>query len=188
VEVTPHHLLLSSEDFRSQDTRGKVNPPLRQDKVRRSLWSRWDRIDVIASDHAPHTLADKTVPFPDAPSGLPGVETMIPLLLAATLEGRTTVSSLVEKTSRSPCRILGIKSPGFEPGNRADFALFPKEATRISVDMLHSRCGWTPYEGRKGVFPELVFMDGMRAYDGGDFSERRGRWYSGRGYKGTDPI
>jgi dihydroorotase len=188
VEVTPHHLLLSYNDFLLMDARGKVNPPLRSDAVRRSLWSRWERIDVIASDHAPHTLEEKLVPFPDAPSGLPGVETMVPLLLAEVLKKRITVSSLIEKTSRSPSRILDINPPGFDPGNRADFALFPRETVRISVDMLHSRCGWTPYEGWEGVFPQYVFMDGVCVYDQGDFFERRGRWYSGRGYKGTDPI
>jgi dihydroorotase len=188
VEVTPHHLFLSYEDFLPQDTRGKVNPPLRSDRVRRSLWSRWDRIDVIASDHAPHTREEKQAPFSDAPSGVPGVETMMPLLLAAVLDKRITVQSLIEKTSLSPSRILGIQPAGFVPGSRADFALFPRKKTRISADTLHSRCSWTPYEGKEGVFPDYVIMDGICVYEQGDFLGRRGRWYSGRGYKGTDSI
>jgi dihydroorotase len=188
VEVTPHHLFLSYEDFSPRDAKGKVNPPLRSEMVRRSLWLRWDRIDVIASDHAPHTLAEKHRSFPDAPAGLPGVETMLPLLLSAVLDKRITLSSLIAKTSWNPSRIVGIVPSGFVPGCRADFALFPREKTCISADMLHSRCSWTPYEGREGVFPEWVFMDGACAYDHGDFSERRGHWYSGRGYKETEPI
>ncbi|MDD1677582.1 MAG: dihydroorotase [Methanomicrobiales archaeon] len=188
LEVTPHHLFLSLEDFAPLDARGKVNPPLRSDAVRRMLWSRWDRIDVLASDHAPHTLSEKVASFPSAPAGLPGVETMLPLLLAAVLDKKITLTSLIEKTSLSPSRILGITPPGFVPGSRADFALYPREKTLISADMLHSRCGWTPYEGREAVFPDYVFMDGTCAYAEGDFSERRGRWYGGRGYKEMDPI
>jgi dihydroorotase len=188
LEVAPHHLFLSFDDFSPRDARGKVNPPLRSEEVRRSLWSRWNRIDVIASDHAPHTLAEKRVSFPDAPAGLPGVETMIPLLLASALDKRIPLSSLIEKTSLSPSRILGIPPAGFFSGCRADFALYPREKTRISADMLHSRCGWTPYEGREGVFPHQVIMEGVCVYDQGDFNERRGRWYSGRGYKEPDRI
>jgi dihydroorotase len=188
VEVAPHHLFLSYDDFLPQDARGKVNPPLRSDAVRRLLWSRWDRIDVIASDHAPHTREEKQASFHEAPSGVPGVETMIPLLLAAVLDKRISLLSLIEKTSQSPSHILGIQPPGFVPGSRADFALFSRKKTRISADTLHSRCGWTPYEGREGVFPEYVVMDGACVYEQGEFFGKRGRWYSGRGYKGTDPI
>jgi dihydroorotase len=188
VEVTPHHLFLSYEDFLAEDAKGKVNPPLRSETVRRSLWERWDRIDVIASDHAPHTQEEKQAPFPIAPSGLPGVETMLPLLVASVLDKRIAIASLIEKTSWNPSRILGILPPGFHTGNRADFALFPREKTIISPDMLHSRCGWTPYEGREGVFPKYVILDGMPAYTEGDFSDRRGRWYRGRGYKERGTI
>ncbi len=188
VEVTPHHLFLSFEDFAPQDARGKVNPPLRSNAVRKSLWERWDRIDVIASDHAPHTREEKRRPFPEAPAGLPGVETMIPLLMAAVLDRRITLPSLIAKTSQSPARILGIPPSGFDPGCRADFALFPRKKTRISIDMLHSRCDWTPFEGREGVFPEHVFLEGALAFQEGEFSGRRGRWYSGRGYKERGTI
>ena len=70
VEVTPHHLFLSREKTSDENTRFKVNPPVRSEKEREKIWTVWDRIDVIASDHAPHTTAEKGLPFPDAPSGV----------------------------------------------------------------------------------------------------------------------
>ncbi|MDD1673792.1 MAG: dihydroorotase [Methanomicrobiales archaeon] len=187
-EVAPHHLILSLEDFNSTDARGKVNPPLRTDHVRRALLSRWNRIDVLASDHAPHTLEEKEHPFSRAPAGLPGVETMIPLLLTAVLEKKITLTSLIEKTSLAPSRILGTPPRGFSPGCSADFALFPRKKTRVAAEMLHSRSGWTPYEGREAIFPEYVIMDGVCVYRSGEFLERRGRWLHGRGYIPSDPI
>jgi len=187
-EVTPHHLMLSYEDFPPGDARGKVNPPLRSETVRRELWSRWNRIDVIASDHAPHTKAEKEVSFGIAPAGLPGVETMVPLLIAEVLRKKITLASLIQKTSLIPSRILGIAPSGFSVGCRADFALFPRTLSRIDPSMLHSRCAWTPYEGWEAVFPKLVILDGACVYREGEFLERRGRWYRGRGYIETDAI
>ncbi len=96
VEVTPHHLFLSYEDFDPDNTLARVNPPLRDEETRRALWSCWDAIDVIASDHAPHTLAEKSVPFRSAPSGIPGLETMVPLLMAAVYRGRISLLSVIE--------------------------------------------------------------------------------------------
>lgn len=181
-EVTPHHLFLSLEHFDGKDARGKVNPPLRREAVRQGLWSRWGRIPVIASDHAPHTNSEKERLFEMAPAGIPGVETMVPLLLSRALLGEITLSSIAEKTSYAPARILMIPPAGFSKGCRADFALFRPEVTIITARHLHSRCGWTPFEGMQAVFPESVFMDGIRVYDQGEFLERRGRWFRGRGY------
>ncbi|MDD1672566.1 MAG: amidohydrolase family protein [Methanomicrobiales archaeon] len=181
-EVTPHHLFLSLEHFDGNDARGKVNPPLRKEIVRRELWSRWDHIPVIASDHAPHTMSEKQTSFDKAPAGIPGVETMLPLLVYSALKGDITLSSIAEKTSYTPARILGIPLSGFSKGCRADFILFRPEVTVINAEHLHSRCGWTPFEGMQGIFPDSVIMDGIRVYDQGEFLEQRGRWYAGRGY------
>jgi len=183
VEVTPHHLLLSQESFHdSNGTYGKVNPPLRTEKTRKALFSRWERIDIIASDHAPHTRAEKEEPFSDAPSGIPGVETMMPLLVAKVLDHTLQARSLVEKTSENPARILGIQKPGFSPGDRADFALFPKVAEKVRAENLHSRCGWTPFEGMAAVFPSQVIMDGEPVFSDGDFFPGTPRWFPGNGY------
>lgn len=182
VEVTPHHLFLSREAFDPDETGARVNPPLRDEKTRRELWSCWERIDVVASDHAPHTLHEKRMPFETAPSGIPGVETMVPLLMAAVRRGRITLASVIEKTSWRPAAILGIPRAGFEPGDRADYALYPDEITRIDAAHLHAKCGWSPFEGLDAVFPEEVIVGGRRAYVHGDLRETRGAWYPGKGY------
>ncbi|NYT05634.1 MAG: amidohydrolase family protein [Methanomicrobiales archaeon] len=184
IEVTPHHLFLSYEMFADSDGRGKVNPPLRSEKARKKVWSRWERIDVIASDHAPHTRSEKNGAFPGVPSGIPGVETMIPLLLAAVYERRISLASVVEKTSSTPARLLGMKAPGCRPGCRADLALYPEEPRPVDPDALHSRAGWSPYAGMPAVFPDIVLVSGDIAFDNGDFSGNRGAWLPGRGYLG----
>lgn len=181
-EVTPHHLFLSLDQFRKDDSHGKVNPPLRPENDRRELLSRWDRIDVIASDHAPHTVAEKAQDFPDAPSGIPGVETMVPLLMGKVLDGTLSLLSVIEKTSSTPARLLGISPVGFAVGDRGDFALYPKKAVRIRADMLHSRCGWTPYENHYAVFPEMVIMGGEPVYHEGEFTRGKPTWFPGKGF------
>jgi dihydroorotase len=182
VEVTPHHLFLSRGMFQEGDTRARVNPPLRDEETRRALWSRWDRIDVVASDHAPHTLREKGLPFEDAPSGIPGVETMVPLLVAAVRRGKITLASVIEKTSWRPAAILGIPRAGFLPGDRADYALYPDAVTRIDAGRLHAKCGWSPFEGLEAVFPEEVVVRGRRVYACGELREAHPAWYPGRGY------
>ena len=148
-EVTPHHLLLSQEDFRSDDPRGKVNPPLRGAADRIRLFSSWDRISVLASDHAPHTLDEKSGDFATAPAGIPGVETMIPLLIPKVFSREITPVSLVAKTSANPCSILGIPAPGFSPGDRADFALFPAEVTTVQAKTSTAGAGGHLLRGMK---------------------------------------
>lgn len=182
VEATPHHLFLSYEIFEETDSFAKVNPPLRSERERKELFSRWKQIDVVASDHAPHTRTEKQQPFSNAPSGVPGVETTLPLLLAAVLEKTISLPDVIAKTSTNPAAILGIPAAGFAPGFRGDFALFPKLAVRIDPDNLHSRCGWTPFEGRPGVFPSRVIMDGMVVYEDGEFFRINPLWIPGKGY------
>jgi dihydroorotase len=181
-EVTPHHLLLSQEDLRRDDPGGKVNPPLRKAADRARLFAYWNKISVLASDHAPHTAEEKSGEFAAAPAGIPGVETMIPLLLPRVLSGEIHPGSLIEKTSTNPCSVLGIPAAGFSPGDRADFALFPREVTTIKAGNLHSRCGWTPFEGKEAVFPETVILGGSIVFHGGDFTRGENRWFPGRGY------
>jgi dihydroorotase len=184
VEVTPHHLFLSIEHFVPDDAGGKVNPPLRAETERRKLWTVWDRIDVIASDHAPHTRDEKDGPFEKAPSGIPGVETMIPLLMAEVRKGRIGILSLVEKTSYRPCDILGIARAGYSPGDRADFGIYRENMTKITAEILHSRAGWTPFEGHDAVFPEVVLVEGGIRYREGEFFPAEPIWHVGRGYIG----
>jgi dihydroorotase len=183
VEVTPHHLFLSYEDFEKNDPFVKVNPPLRTEKERKHLWRRWDRIDVIASDHAPHTRAEKESDFSVSPSGIPGVETMVPLLLARVVQGKISLQSLIEKTSFTPADLLGIPRAGFSAGDRADFALFEKIPRPVTPEMLHSKCGWSPFEGHLALFPRTVIMGGNIVFNDGDFFRSEPLWFSGKGYK-----
>jgi dihydroorotase len=181
VEVTPHHLFLSYEDFKNTDPFGKVNPPLRNEKERKLLFSRWDRIDVIASDHAPHTRAEKSGDFSRAPSGIPGVETMMPLLMARVIDGKISLQSVIEKTSYTPAELLGIPRAGFCTGDRADFAIYPKIPCPITADMLHSKCDWTPFEDHMSLFPATVVMGGKIVYQDGEFFTPAPRWFAGKG-------
>ena len=187
VEATPHHLFLSPEDFSSLDARGKVNPPLRPVPVRMELLSAWDRIDVLASDHAPHTVPEKAQPFERAPSGIPGVETMVPLALAYCRAKQIPLSSLIEKTSWKPCEILGIPRAGFQVGDRADFAIYPPGDVAIEAETLHSRAGWTPFEGKRAVFPGTVIMAGEVVFRDGTFTPGHPSWFPGKGFMGTKP-
>jgi dihydroorotase len=181
VEVTPHHLFLSLEDFEDHDPSGKVNPPLRTEQERKQLWGCWDRIDIIASDHAPHTRAEKAQDFSSAPSGIPGVETLLPLLLARVIEGKISLQSVIDKTSSHPAELLGIPRAGFSVGDRADFALFRKIPIPVTSEMLHSKCGWTPFEGHFALFPTTVIMGGKIVYQDGEFFRADPVWFSGKG-------
>jgi len=182
VEVTPHHLFLSREKFRPGDTKGKVNPPLRAEKERKGLWAAWDRITVIASDHAPHTPAEKEAPFREAPSGIPGVETMVPLLMAAVIEKKVTLADVIRKTSRAPAELLNIPRAGFGPGDRADFALYPCKSQIVDPDQLHSKCGFSPFAGLPAIFPRTVILGGDVVYDEGEFLPGSPEWFAGKGY------
>jgi len=188
VEVTPHHLFLSLEDFDAADTSGKVNPPLRTEKERKQVWEMWDRIDVIASDHAPHTQEEKGVPFPLAPSGIPGTETMVPLLLARVIDGKIPLRSVIEKTSYRPAAILGLPRAGFRVGDRADFALYRKIPAPVTPEMLHSRCGWTPFEDHMAVFPQTVIRGGTIVFRDGEFFKSEPVWFAGKGFRGSSRV
>ena len=107
---------------------------------------------------------------------------MVPLLLAEVLKGRISLHDVILKTSQAPARIIGIPPAGFVPGDRGDFALYPKTPARIEPDMLHSRCGWTPFEGRMAVFPTAVIQNGEVVYHDGEFFRRDPVWFAGKGY------
>jgi dihydroorotase len=183
VEVTPHHLFLSKDSFEKDNAFFKVNPPLRTRHETRALWERWDRIDVIASDHAPHTIDEKNALFIDAPSGVPGVETMMPLLVTKVLEHTISVQSLIKKTTTNPAALLAIPEAGFNVGNRADFAVYPKTPIRITSDILHSKCGWTPFENLNATFPAIVVMNGSIVLRDGEFIKGLPQWFPGHGYR-----
>ena len=106
---------------------------------------------------------------------------MIPLLMAEVLKKRISLKDIMMKTSRNPAEILGIR-PRFTPGDRADFAIFPKSPVTITPDQLHSKCGWTPYEGMDAVFPKTVILAGDIVFESGEYHRGTCEWMNGAGY------
>ncbi|RDI72009.1 dihydroorotase [Halopelagius longus] len=178
-EVTPHHLFLSREDATELGTFGRMNPPLRSEERRAGMWERLVEgdIDIVATDHAPHTVEEKETGLWDAPSGVPGVETMLPLMLAEAEAGNLSYERVRDVTAANAAEIFDLPKKGrVEVGRDADLVLFDPEETReIRGDELHSKCGWTPFEGRTGVFPDLTMVRGTVVYDEGTFVEAVGR-------------
>ncbi|VVC04671.1 Allantoinase [Candidatus Burarchaeum australiense] len=167
-EVTPHHLFLSIKDLELLDNRGKTNPPLRGEDARLALWNRLDMIDTIASDHAPHTLAEKE--SAKAPAGVPGVETMLPLMLTAVNDGRLSLVRLCQMISTRPAEIFGLKRKGeIAVGKDADFLIVDmNEQWRLHQEDLHSKCGWSPFlnYGMKGKIRSVVLRGREVCYEG----------------------
>ena len=178
-EVTPHHLFLSRADLEGLGTFGRMNPPLRSEDRRESMLRLLvdGEIDVVATDHAPHTRAEKDAGIWDAPSGVPGVETALPLLLEAARNGRIGYERVRDVTAANVADIFGLERKGrIETGNHADLVLVDPEASvPIRGDTLHSKCEWTPFEGRPGVFPELTTVRGRVVFRDGEFADVAGR-------------
>ncbi|MBB6646792.1 dihydroorotase [Halobellus ruber] len=172
-EATPHHLFLSRENATELGTYGRMNPPLRSEARREALWERLrdGTIDIVATDHAPHTIAEKETSLCDAPSGVPGVETMLPLLLERARRGKITYERVRDVTAANVADVFDLPAKGrIAAGNDADLVLVDPERTReIRGDDLHSKCGWTPFEGMTGVFPSLTMVRGTVVYEDGAF-------------------
>jgi dihydroorotase len=177
-EVTPHHLFLSRADLPELGTFGRMNPPLRSEPRRRELFDLLadGTVDVVATDHAPHTRAEKDASVWEAPSGVPGVETMLPLLLAAAADGHLSHERVRDVTARNPARIFDLPRKGrVKAGAHADLVLVDPDETRtVRADDLHSNCRWTPFEGHEGVFPEMTLVRGEVVYEHDGDDERFG--------------
>jgi dihydroorotase len=172
-EATPHHLLLSERS--RKDALTKVNPPLRSEKERRGLWERFLRGDVpcVASDHAPHSLAAKERAFPLAPSGMPGVETLLPLLLASVRSGALSLPVLAAAACDRPARWLGQPHGRIAPGHRAHLLVVDfRQRTRIDPRRLLAPCGWTAFEGWEAIFPREHYFHGQKIVADGEFVGR----------------
>ncbi|AZQ15099.1 dihydroorotase [Halorubrum sp. PV6] len=168
-EVTPHHLFLSREDSRRLGTFGRMNPPLRSEARRAGVFERLrdGDVDVVATDHAPHTVAEKRHGLTEAPSGVPGVETLYPLLLEAVRKGNLTLERVRDVVAANPASIFGLEAKGrIEPGADADLVVVDLTNPReIEAGALHGAAGWTPFEGLLGVFPELTTVRGTVVYE-----------------------
>ena len=151
-EVTPQHLTLVAPDcYERLGTYAQMNPPIRGQRHNDGLWAgvRDGVFDVVGSDHAPHTADEKAAAYPASPSGMPGVQTQLPLLLDHVNAGRLTLARLVDLVCSGPARIYNIAGKGrIARGFDADFTLVDLKATReITGDWLASKCGWSPFEG-----------------------------------------
>jgi dihydroorotase len=169
-EVCPHHLLFNRNDYRKQGSFLKMNPPLRDPSDNEALWAglRDGSIDIVASDHAPHLPEEKKQGIWEAPAGVPGVETMLPLMLMAVRSNHITLDRLVSAVAAKPAEIFGLQSKGqIALGKDADLVLVDTKAiTRINADRLHSRADWTPYEGRQAIFPKATLVRGTLVFGG----------------------
>ena len=154
VEVTPQHLTLTAEEaYPRLGTSAQMNPPLRSAEHQRALWRGLaDGVaDILGSDHAPHTLEEKAKPYPASPSGMPGVQTLLPVMLDHVAAGRLSLARLVDMTSAGPQRLFGIAGKGrIAVGYDADFSIVDLAAQRtIENGKMASRSGWTPFDGRR---------------------------------------
>ncbi|PCI47188.1 MAG: dihydroorotase [Alphaproteobacteria bacterium] len=152
VEVTPQHLILSApECYQELGTYAQMNPPIRDEAERIGLWKalRVGIVDVLGSDHAPHEKEMKALPYPQSPSGMPGVQTMLPLMLDMVNKGALSMERLVDLTSAGPARLFNIAGKGrLAVGYDADLTIVDlKRKWTIEEDWLQSKCGWSPFTG-----------------------------------------
>ncbi|MDE2183039.1 MAG: dihydroorotase [Alphaproteobacteria bacterium] len=152
VETTPQHLTLAAPDcYERLGTYAQMNPPIREPHHRDALWKavREGLVDVIGSDHAPHARAEKEKIYPDTPSGMPGVQTLVTVLLDHVHAGRLTLERFVDLTSTAASRIFGIAGKGrIAVGYDADFTVVDLNARRrIENAWIASKCAWTPFDG-----------------------------------------
>ena len=151
VEMTPHHLTFSSDDYGRLGALMQMNPPVRTAEHRERLWQGLASgiTDVLGSDHSPHTLEEKQKPYPQSPSGMPGVQTLVPIMLDFVNKGRLTIERFVDLTSHGPSRIFGMARKGrIAEGYDADLTVVDlKRRREIANGWIESRCKWTPYDG-----------------------------------------
>jgi dihydroorotase len=176
-EATAHHLLLDLSS--NLGAFGKTNPPLRPKEDREALFQAFatSKISMLGSDHAPHLIAEKEREFDPAPCGVPGVETALPLLMALVKRDRISLEVLLRAACSKPAEVFGLNKGTIEVGKDADFMIVdPRQVSRISTRRLHSKCGWTPFEGFEAVFPTATFLRGMLLMENGAIvGERTGR-------------
>ncbi|ETA72160.1 dihydroorotase [Mesorhizobium loti] len=152
-EATPHHLTLTADDYLRLGTLIQMNPPVRPSRHRDGVWHGIAQgiVDVLGSDHAPHTLAEKAKPYPASPSGMTGVQTLVPIMLDHVNAGRLTLQRFVDLSSHGPQRIFGMARKGrIAAGYDADFTVVDmKRRETITNAQAGSKAGWTPYDGKE---------------------------------------
>ncbi len=172
AEVTPQHLLLNTSAYETIGSFAQMNPPLRSPRDNEILWQalRDGVIDFIATDHAPHTLAEKAQTYPNTPSGMPGVETSLPLMLTQAVEGRCTVVQVSNWMSTAVAKAYKIPNKGkITPGFDADLVLVDLDNYRPVIGaQMASKCGWSPFEGWNLTgWPVVTIVGGKVVFENG---------------------
>mgnify|MGYP001267937429 FL=1 len=165
TEVCTQHLTFNQDDVEKLGSRALMNPPIRYTEDRDKLWKRLKdgTIDCVVTDHAPHTLQAKSIGFPNAPAGMPGVETSLPLMLTHSVEGKCSVSDIVKWMCAGPAKVYGIKNKGsLVEGFDGDLTLVDLENNRVIQDSdTWTKVGWTPYAGMELTgWPIYTIVDG----------------------------
>jgi dihydroorotase len=180
-EVTPQHLtLVGPEDYQRLKGYAQMNPPIRDAHHRAALWRAVNQgiPDLLGSDHAPHTKEEKARPYPASPSGMPGVQTLVPVMLTHVAEGKMSLERFIELTSAGPQRVFGIAGKGrIAQGYDADFTIVDLKARKtITHEWSASRCGWTPFDGMEAkAWPVATIVRGIMVMcDGGLVAPGRG--------------
>ena len=177
AEVCVHHLHFTSEDYAQLGNLIKCNPAIKSPENKKALWQALldDRLDIIATDHAPHTWAEKQEDYVHAHAGLPLVQHSLMLMLKYVHEGKISIEKVVEKMSHAVATCFQIKDRGFiREGYFADLVLVGKQPYTITKDNILYKCGWSPLEGIQ--FPYQInstFVDGHLAYHLGSFNESK---------------
>jgi dihydroorotase len=172
AEVTPQHLLLNTSAYEKIGTLAQMNPPLRSPHDNEVLWQALldGVLDFIATDHAPHTLEEKAQTYPNSPSGMPGVETSLPLMLTQAMQGRCTVAQVSNWMSTAVAKAYKIPKKGaIAPGYDADLILVDLDNYRpVLREELQTKCGWSPFEGWNLTgWPVYTIVGGQVAYEKG---------------------
>ena len=167
VETSPQHLFFSAPDcYERLGTFAQMNPPIRSRRHQEAVWQAVldGTVDVLGSDHAPHTIEEKKLPYPASPSGMPGVQTILPVMLDFVAKNRLPLSRVVELLSERPASLFGIKGKGkIEVGMDADLTVVDLgKSWTIENRNMKSRCGWTPFDGVKVTgYPAATIIGGQ---------------------------
>lgn len=175
VEVLANHLVFTSEDYARLGSLIQMNPPIREPHHRKGIWAALNSglVDVLGSDHAPHTLEEKAKAYPASPSGMPGVQTLVPVMLDCVNKGLLSIERFVDLTSHGPNRIFGMAGKGrIAEGYDADFTIVDMKASRtITNGCIESRCKWTPHDGRTVTgWPVGTFVRGRMVMWNGEIT------------------
>ncbi|WP_430404514.1 dihydroorotase [Hyphomonas sp.] len=180
VEVLPNHLTLAAPDcYDRLKGFAQQNPPVREQRHQDALWRALNAgiVDVLATDHAPHTIEEKERPYPASPSGMPGVQTLVPVMLTHVNDGKLSLQRFVELTSAGPQRVFGLADKGrIAEGYHADFTVVDlKRKETITAEWSKSKCGWTQFDGFEATgWPVATIVRGGFVMRDGEIVARGG--------------